>query len=106
MTYEGPPFDVEELISGIKKEYRLDGDHPQAHLTNRMIPTNAQPMANRPEPIMSKSKRMPPPAVNPTKANLPTTAKTKAQPSQAHQGKSDGLINIAAHYTFSIGPGG
>ena len=47
---------------------------------------------------MSKSKRMPPPAVNPTKANLPTTAKTKAQPSQAHQGKSDGLINIAADY--------
>jgi hypothetical protein len=47
---------------------------------------------------MSKSKTMPPPAVNPydTKANLPTTAKTKAPPSQAHQGKSDGLIDMAA----------
>ena len=53
---------------------------------------------------MSKGKRMPPPAANPTKANLPTTAKTKAQPSQAHQGKSDGLINIAADYTLNIGP--
>jgi len=78
--------------------------YPQAHLTNRMIPTNAQPMASRPEAIVSKSKRMPPPAANPTKANLPTTAKTKAQPSQAHQGKSDGLINIAADYTLNIGP--
>jgi hypothetical protein len=80
--------------------------YPQAHLTNRMIPTNAQPVASRPEAIMSKSKRMPPPAVNPTKANLPTTAKTKAQPNQAHQGKSDGLINIAAHYMLGIGPRG
>jgi hypothetical protein len=71
--------------------------YPQAHLTNRMIPTNAQ--------LMSKSKRMPP-AVNPTKANLPTAAKTKAQPNQAHQGKSDGLINIAAHYMLGIGPRG
>jgi hypothetical protein len=70
-----------------------------------MIPTNAQPVASRPEAIMSKSKRMPP-AVNPTKANLPTTAKTKAQPNQAHQGKSDGLINIAAHYMLGIGPRG
>ena len=43
-----------------------------------------------PEAIASKSKRMPAPAVNPTKANLTTTAKTKAPPSQAHQGKSDG----------------
>ena len=51
-----------------------------------------------PEAIASKSTRMPAPAVNPTKANLPTTAKTKTQPSQAHQGKSDGLINITAHY--------
>ena len=57
---------------------------------------NAQLMASRPEAIMSNSKRMPAPAVNPTKANLPTTTKTKAQPSQAHQGMSDGLINIAA----------
>ena len=106
VTYEGPPFDVEELIRLIKKEYEaLGDDHPQAHLTNRMIPTNAQPMASRPEAIMSKSERMPPPAVNPTKANLPTTAKTKAQPSHAHQGKSDGLINIAAKYMLSIGPG-
>src|SRR4029077_936918 len=32
-----------------------------------------------PEAIASKSTRMPAPAVNPTKANLPTTAKTKAQ---------------------------
>ena len=107
MTYEGPPFDVEELIRLIKKRVRSprSDDDPQAHLTNRMIPTNAQPTANRPEAIMSKSERMPPPAVNPTKANLPTTAKTKAQPSHAHQGKSDGLINIAAKYMLSIGPG-
>jgi len=28
--------------------------------------------------------------------------KAKAQPSQAHQGKSDGLINIAADYTLGI----
>ena len=59
--------------------------YPQAHLTNRMIPTNAQPMASRPEAIVSKSKRMPPPAANPTKANLPTTAKTKAQPGPPRQ---------------------
>jgi hypothetical protein len=63
-------------------------------------------MATRLEAIMSKSKRMPPPAVNPTKANLPTTEKTRAPPSQTHQGKSDGLINIAAHYTLGIGPRG
>ena len=37
-----------------------------------------------PEAIASKS-RMPAPAGNPTKANLPTTAKTKAQPTQASQ---------------------
>ena len=69
-----------------------------------MIPTNAQPMASRPEAIASKIKRKPAPAVNPTRANLPTTAKTKAPPSQAHQGKSDGLINITADYKLSIGP--
>ena len=46
---------------------------------------------------MSKSKSVPAPEVNPTKANLPPTTKTKAQPSQAHQGMSEGLINIAAH---------
>jgi hypothetical protein len=81
-------------------------DQPRAHLTNRVIPTNAQPMANRPEAIISKTKRMPAPAVNPTNANLPTTAKIKASPSQAHQGKSDGLINMASHYMLSIGPRG
>jgi hypothetical protein len=69
---------------------------------NRTKPMNAQPTASRPEAIISKSKRMPAPPVNPTKANLPTAAKTKAQPSQAHQGKSDGLINIAAHYRLSF----
>jgi hypothetical protein len=48
------------------KSRSLDDDHPQAHLMNRLIPTNAQPMAIRPEAIMSKSKRMPAPVVNPT----------------------------------------
>ena len=77
--------------------------YPQAHLTNRMKPMNAQPMASTPEAIMIKSKRMPAPAVNPTKANLPTTAKHKAPHSQAHQGKSDGSTNIAAKYMFRVG---
>jgi hypothetical protein len=62
-------------------------------------------MANRQEEIMSESKRTPPPsAANLTKANLPTTARPKAQPSQAHQGRSDGSINIATKYMLSIGP--
>jgi hypothetical protein len=70
-----------------------------------MIPTNAQPVAIRPKAIKSKSGRTPPPfPANLTKANLPTTAKTKAKPSQAHQGNSDGSINIAAQYMLSIGP--
>ena len=71
--------------------------YPQAHLTKRMKPTNAQPIANRPEAIMSKNARTPAPsAANLAQANLPTKTSPKAQPSQAHQGKSDGLINIAA----------
>ena len=35
-------------------------------------------MTARPEAIMSKGSRMPPAAVNPTNASLPTTVKTKA----------------------------
>jgi hypothetical protein len=58
---------------------------------------NPQVMASGAEAIMSKSKKMPPPPENPTKANVPPVAKTKPEPSQAHQGKSDGLINTAAH---------
>jgi hypothetical protein len=62
-----------------------------------MKPTNAQPIANRPEAIMSENARTPAPsAANLARANLPTKTSPKAQPSQPHQGKSDGLINIAA----------
>jgi len=62
---------------------------------------------------MSTSNKVPPRAVNPTKANLPTAPKAKAPASQAHQGKSHGLINIAAPHArispvvrqnFSQGP--
>jgi len=66
----------------IKKE-----NHPQAHLTNRTKLMSPQPMASRPEAIVSKSKKTPPPPENPTKANVPTAAKSTAQPSQAHQGR-------------------
>ena len=46
---------------------------------------------------MSENARTPAPsAANLAQANLPTKTSPKAQPSQPHQGKSDGLINIAA----------
>src|SRR5262249_54077535 len=61
--------------------------YPQAHLTNRTKPMNPQVKASGAEAIMSKSKKMPPPPENPTKANVPTAVKTKLQASQAHQGR-------------------